>query len=625
VNLSRTLDDLVRPAADRDEGEYALVAPSRTPLTYGDLRQQTAATVAALRNANVGRRDRVAVVLPNGPEMAAASFAVASGAVCAPLNPGYGEVELRFFLTDLQPAALMLPAEDQGPARAVATALGVRCLDATWEDDWPAGRIAIDGDNATAGADVAPPRPDDVALLLHTSGTTARPKLVPLSHANLCSSARNITRSLQLSPRDRCLNLMPLFHIHGFVAALLASLAAGGSVACCPGYRDGFFLAWLDALQPTWYTAAPAMHQAILAELGRGPPGAAAHRLRFARSSSAPLPATVLRELESALQTPVIEAYGMTEAAHQIASNPLPPALRPARSVGLAAGPSVAIMDDEQRLLPAGATGEIVIRGDNVTAGYLSPHEANAGSFASGWFRTGDLGFIDSAGNLYITGRLKEIINRGGEKVSPFEVDQALLEHGAVRQAATFGVRHATLGEDVAAAVVLQDGATATAEEIRAFLFGRLAEFKIPSQLVVVAAIPVGATGKIRRAGLADLLAAQLQATYVAPRDAAELDLALLVREVLGVAKVGALDNFFALGGDSLSGFQLLARIRERMRVDLSILELFREPTVAQLAVACTRARQEAEWVELERILGEVERLSDEEAGRLARRNKDDA
>ena len=336
------------PGGGPGEGEHSLVAPSRAPLTYGELRQQTAATVAALRHANVGRRDRVAVVLPNGPEMAAASFAIASGAVCAPLNPGYGEDELRFFLTDLQPAALVLPVDDRGPARAVAAALSVRCLDVTWEDSWPAGRIAIDGGDAPACADDAPPQPDDVALLLHTSGTTARPKLVPLSHANLCSSARNIARTLELSPRDRCLNLMPLFHIHGFVAALLASFAAGGSVVCCPGYRDGFFLAWLEAMRPTWYTAAPTVHQAIVAELERHPPGAAAHRLRFARSSSAPLPAAVLRALEFALQAPVIEAYGMTEAAHQMAAIRCPRQGAEAGSVG-----------------PRRARGRVAIKGDD--------------------------------------------------------------------------------------------------------------------------------------------------------------------------------------------------------------------------------------------------------------------
>jgi acyl-CoA synthetase (AMP-forming)/AMP-acid ligase II/aryl carrier-like protein len=617
MNPRPTLRDLIHPPDGRDERAVALLAPSRKPFCYEALRRQTTATIAALRHANIGRRDRVAVVLPNGPEMAAASVAIASGAVCAPLNPVYGEDEFRFYLTDLQPAAILLPAEDRGAARAVAMALGVRCLDARWESDWPAGRFEIDGGVAPAYFDDDPPHADDVALVLHTSGTTSRPKLVLLSHGNLCSSAGNIVRTLELSPRDRCLNLMPLFHIHGFVAALLASLAAGGSVACCPGYRDGRFLPWLHALQPSWYTAAPAVHQAILAELARHPAGAAAKRLRFARSSSAPLPPGVLRALESALQAPVIEAYGMTEAAHQIASNPLPPGERRAKSVGLAAGPSVAIMDDEQHLLPAGATGEIVIRGDSVTVGYATPPEANAEAFAAGWFRTGDQGFIDTAGYIHITGRLKEIINRGGEKVSPFEVDEALLEHAAVRVAVTFGVHHATLGEDVAAAVVLKDGATATADEIRAFLFGRLAEFKIPSRLVIVDAIPTGATGKVQRIGLEAKLAGQLQPAFVAPRDAVEVRVAVLFSEVLGVEAVGAFDNFFALGGDSLRGFQVLTRIRAQWNVDVSILDLFKEPTVAQLAAAIARVRKDTKRAALERILGEVELISDEEARRL--------
>ena len=592
-----TLQDLVHPANDRDERAAALLAPSREALSYEALRRQTTAVIAALRHAAVDRRDRVAVVLPNGPEMAAATVAIASGAVCAPLNPGYGEEEFRFYLTDLEPAALLLPAEDRGPARAVATALGIRCLDARWESDWPAGCFEIDGGVVPACPADDPPHPEDGALLLHTSGTTSRPKLVPLSHANLCSSARNIARTLELSPRDRCLNMMPLFHIHGFVAALLASLASGGSVACTPGYRDGRFLPWLEELQPNWYTAVPTVHQAILTELARHPAGTAANRLRFARSSSAPLPPAVMRELEAALHAPVIEAYGMTEAAHQMASNPLPPGERKPASVGLAAGPEMAVMDDAARVLPAGTTGEIVIRGDNVTRGYANDPQANLKAFAAGWFRTGDQGYIDAAGYFYITGRLTEIINRGGEKVSPREVDEALFEHAAVREAATFGVRHATLGEDVVAAVVLKDAATATANEIRASLFGRLADFKIPSQLVVVDEIPKGATGKIQRFGLEARLAERLKPAFVRPRDAIEAHVAAIFCDVLGIDTVSAFDNFFALGGDSLRGFQVLTRLRAQLRVDVSIHELFREPTVAQLATVVTRLRQEGERV----------------------------
>ena len=614
------LPDFLRSDANRDGAAFALLAPERTPLTRAALLKQTAAAVASLRRAGVGRRDTVAVVLPNGPELAAVALAVASGARCAPLNPAFGADEFRFYLSDLRPAALLLAAIDRGDLRAIATASGVRCLDVSWTGDAPAGTFALGGIDAAAAASDDPPQPDDIALLLHTSGTTARAKLVPLTHRNLCASAANVARSLALTPGDRCLNMMPLFHIHGLVASLLASLASGGSVACCPGYRDGQFLPWLDALQPTWYTAAPALHQAVLAELARHPEGAA-NRLRFARSASAPLPVSLLRSLESALRAPVIEAYGMTEAAHQIASNPLPPGERRPNSVGRAAGPSVAVMDAAQRLLPAGSTGEIVIRGENVAAGYASPREANADAFAAGWFRTGDLGCIDDAGYIHLTGRLKDLVNRAGEKISPAELDQALLEHPDVRMAVAFAVSHPTMGEDLAAAVVLKEGATASAAGIRAFLFGRLAEFKIPSQLVVVDAIPVGPAGKVARADLEAHFASHLRPACIAPPDAAEREMAALFGEVLGTSEVGAFDNFFTLGGDSLRGFQLLSRIRAQWRVDVPILDLFKGPTVAQLAATTARLRKDGERAELERILREVEGTSDAEAVHALKRD----
>lgn len=597
----------------------ALMAPSRPPFTFEALTRQTADTAAALRRENIGRADKVAVVVPNGPEMAAAFLAVASAAVCAPLNPGYGEDEFRFYLGDIEAKALMLPVEYNGAARTVANDMGILCLDIHWNSDWPAGRFELtDERSAGHGVDLSA-HPDDLALILHTSGTTSRPKIVPITHRSLCASAFNVGRSLELSAQDRCLNVMPLFHIHGLVAALLASLASGGSVACTPGFRDGQFLPWLNALRPTWITAVPTIHQAILAELARHPAGAAASRLRLVRSSSAALSPAVMRDLEAALQAPVIEAYGMTEAAHQMASNPLPPRKRRPGSVGLAAGPDLAIMDDGGRLLPAGTTGEIVIRGDNVTRGYLDNPHANAEAYTDGWFRTGDQGLIDADGYVYLTGRLKEIINRGGEKVSPREVDEALLEHAAVRQAVAFGVRHQSLGEDLAAAVVLKDGATATADEIRAFLFGRLAEHKIPSRIVVVDEIPKGATGKIQRIGLEAKLAAQLKPAFAPPRDVIEAQVAEVFSEVLGIDNVGAFDNFFALGGDSIRGFQTLTRLRTRLQVELPIFELFRGPTVAQVAQGIAAVRQAAENAVLERILSEVELLSEEEAGRRLR------
>ena len=614
------IPDFLQQAADARPEAIALLAADRPPLSCAALQRQVDATIASLRGAGVGARDRVAVVLPNGPEMACAAVSVMCGAVCAPLNPAYGADELRFYLSDLDAKALLLAAEDQGPARAVAREIGIRCLDLVGSATGPAGEYAIAG-QATVGARSGDslPQSDDVALVLHTSGTTSRPKIVPLSHRNLCTSARNVAATLRLTAADRCLNIMPLFHIHGLVAALLATLASGGSIACTPGYRDGRFLAWLDAFRPTWTTAVPSMYQAILAELAGGASGAASGRLRLARSSSAALSPAVMRDLEAALGAPVIEAYGMTEAAHQMASNPLPPGVRKPGSVGLAAGPEVAVLDDDSRAVAAGLVGEIAIRGANVTRGYENNPEANAQAFTGGWFRTGDQGYLDADGYLILTGRLKEIINRGGEKVSPREVDDALLEHPAVGQAVAFALAHPTLGEDVAAAVVLKPGVAAEAGDIRASLFGRLADFKIPSQVVVVPSIPKGPTGKIQRIGLAQRLADRLRTQHVPPRDADEATLARIFAEVLGAERVGVLDNFFALGGDSLRAFQILGRVRDRLAVDISIVELFKAPTVALLARSLGRLREQARIALLEQALAEVESISDDEAARRLR------
>ena len=342
--------------------------------------------------------------------------------------------------------------------------------------------------------------------MLHTSGTTSRPKIVPLSHANTCASARNISATLSLGPEDRCLNVMPLFHIHGLMAAVLASLSAGASVHCPSGFNALGFFAWLDAVRPTWYTAVPTMHQAILARAGRNREIIGRSRLRLIRSSSASLPPQVMAELEEVFGVPVIESYGMTEAAHQMASNPLPPKPRKPGSVGLAAGPEIAILGESGALQPQGTQGEVAIRGDNVTTGYEANPEANAGAFTDGWFRTGDLGFFDEDGYLTITGRLKEIINRGGEKISPREVDEVLTGHDAVAQAVTFAVPHDKLGEDVAAAVVLREGRSLTEKELRDFAAKRLAAFKVPRTVVFLDEIPKGATGKLQRIGLAEQL-----------------------------------------------------------------------------------------------------------------------
>jgi acyl-CoA synthetase (AMP-forming)/AMP-acid ligase II len=358
--------------------------------------------------------------------------------------------------------------------------------------------------------------------VLHTSGTTSRPKIVPLTHRNLCSSARHIASALSLTPADRCLNVMPLFHIHGLIGATLSSITAGASLVCTRGLLTHRFFEWIDQFQPTWYTAVPTMHQAILASAAASTAIIARRPLRFIRSSSAALAPKLMQEMERVFGAPVIESYGMTEASHQMASNPLPPRARKPGSVGLASGPEVAIMEEKGELLPSGQTGEIVIRGPNITLGYENNPEANATAFANGWFRTGDHGYLDGEGYLFITGRIKEMINRGGEKIAPREIDEVLMNHPGVRQAVAFAVAHPTLGEDIAAAIVAQDGQTPTEMELREFVARHLPAFKVPSRIVSLNEIPTGPTGKIQRNRLAEQLAKQLVVLFEPPTEGLE-------------------------------------------------------------------------------------------------------
>jgi acyl-CoA synthetase (AMP-forming)/AMP-acid ligase II len=506
-----------------DGSAVALSAPEREPLTFAELRGHVMSTVAALNELGIGRNDPVAIVLPNGPEMASAFVAIAAGATTAPLNPAYTADEYEFYLSDLDAKLLVVEAGSDSPVLSAAEKLGVKVAELTWSPADKAGLFQLRGEpvgDPLSGAGLSDSgslggaRPqkggcaelDDVALVLHTSGTTSRPKIVPLSHANICATAGNVRESLALVPEDRCLNVMPLFHIHGLMAAVLGSLGAGASVFCTPGFNAMKFFHWMKEAQPTWYTAVPTMHQMILARAPRNPEIIKAVRLRLIRSSSASLAPQVMQQLEDTFEAPVIESYGMTEAAHQMTSNPLPPRSRKPGTVGVAAGPEVAIMNDKGRLLPSGSIGEVVIRGVNVTDGYKNNPDANATAFTEGWFRTGDQGVIDNEGYLKLTGRLKEIINRGGEKISPREVDEVLMDHPAVVQAVTFAMPHDKLGEDVAVALILGEGESLTESEVREFASGRLAKFKVPRRVIFLDEIPKGPTGKLQRIGLAEKL-----------------------------------------------------------------------------------------------------------------------
>ena len=502
---AKTLHALIQAGAG---GATALSSPGGIALTFDALRMLVDRTVADLNAHGLGRGDRVAIVLPNGPEMAAAFIAIAAGTTSAPLNPAYKADEFEFYMTDLKARLLVVAEDSVSPAVGVAEKLGVAVARLRPTPEQGAGSFTLAfPEQGTAATQGGPAQPEDIALVLHTSGTTSRPKIVPLKQSNVCASARNIRSSLAFTAADRGLNIMPLFHIHGLIAGILAPLSAGAQVTCTPGYSISKFFGWLKEVEPTWFTGVPTMHQDILARAKDNADVVQANKLRFIRSCSSSLPPQVMLAVEEAFKAPVLEAYGMTEAAHQMASNPLPPDARHAGSVGVATGPEIAIVDEDGEPLPAGEIGEIVIRGDNVMSGYENNEKANAEAFTKhGFFRTGDQGTMNAEGYLSLTGRLKEIIIRGGEKISPREVDEVLMDHPSVRQCVTFAVPHDRLGEDVAAVIVLRDGAAEDIEAIRSHAGAHLAKFKVPAKIFFMDEIPKGATGKLQRIGLAQKL-----------------------------------------------------------------------------------------------------------------------
>lgn len=497
--MSKTIFELLNVG---NESAPAIIAPEGPSLTYQTLRMEVERLAGQLRALGIARNDRVAIVLPDGPEMAVVFLAVASCATAAPLNPAYQPHEFEFYLDDLEARALITRLGDGDNAHEAAPA---GTLSIVLEGTPGELSFSSQEENQSSSAiDFA--LPDDVALMLHTSGTTSRPKLVPLTHLNLVRSAMNIAKSLELTANDRCLNVMPLFHIHGIVAAILSSLAAGASVSCTSGFDAFKFFSWMDALKPTWYTAVPTMHQLILQRANGRSEVIKRNPLRFLRSSSAALPVTVMEQLETAFGAPVVEAYGMTEASHQMSCNPLPPGVRKPGSVGRGTGVDVSVIGDDGTILPTGELGEVAILGGSVTGGYDKNPEANSEAFINGWFRTGDQGYLDEGGYLFLTGRLKEIINRGGEKVSPSEVDDVLLRHESVEQVVTFAVPHPKLGEEVAAAVVLNSHELVVESDLSEHVARYLAAFKVPRTIVFVDEIPKGPTGKIQRIGMAERL-----------------------------------------------------------------------------------------------------------------------
>jgi acyl-CoA synthetase (AMP-forming)/AMP-acid ligase II len=488
-----TLADLSNHA---NPSHPAIVLPEDgSTTTYRSLADQVEQLAARFRRGGLQPGHIVAIVLPNGLEYLATFLAVTRARlVAAPLNPAYKADEFRFYLEDAG-ARLVITVPGPHASREAAAGLELPVWTAVRE---AAGSVCFEGPGVPAGAGPVPdaPAPEDTALFLHTSGTTSRPKGVPLTHGNLMASLRNIATHYRLTSDDTTLVVMPLFHVHGLLGATLSTLLSGGTAVVPARFSAGAFWPTAQKHRATWYSAVPTIHQVLLSRADAdGAP--AASWFRFIRSCSSALAPATLAQLEGRFHAPVLEAYGMTEASHQMSSNPLPPAAHKPGTVGHGSGVEVGIMDEAGDLLPAGAQGEVVIRGPNVTHGYHNNPEANAAAFTNGWFRTGDRGVLDSDGYLTLIGRIKELINRGGEKISPLEVDAALLTHPAVAEAASFAAPDAKYGEEVHAAVVLRSDATAA--ELQVHCGGRLADFKVPKVIHIVKELPKGPTGKVQR------------------------------------------------------------------------------------------------------------------------------
>ncbi|MGY8637488.1 amino acid adenylation domain-containing protein [Bradyrhizobium sp. 14AA] len=562
----------------------ALLAPGRPVLTYGALGERTQDLVRTLRGLGIAPVDRIAVALPRGADSALALIAVASSGACIPVNPDLTADELQRYFSELKLTALVTRADMNSASRDVAKALDIAVIDFVPGPQNDLGGCAFVGPTIGPASASGVSRGDDDAFILLTSGTAARPKMVPLTHRNVCLSAANAGRVLSLSSHDRLLNVLPLFHAHGLISGLLTALAAGSSVICTDGFDASSFFGWMRELQPTWYTAVPTIHRALLTAAEADPDRARSSSLRVIRSASSSLAPAILNGLETMFGVPVLETYGMTEAASQIAANPF--GLRKAGSVGRAAGPEIAIMDETGRMLASGAHGEIMLRGPNMSRGYYNDEAATRAAFRNGWFRTGDLGYLDADGYLFIVGRIKDVINRGGQKISPLEVEEVLLSHPAVLEAGVFAVPHEKLGENVAAVVVLRPNSEATSDQLRQFARKRLAAYKIPSLIRSVAALPKGASGKVKRNALAELIATRADGDDEAPlpRNALETQLAAIWANLLELPQIGVDQDVFALGADSLAVTQMRSRLRERFNVDFSFEDIFDCATVAALA-----------------------------------------
>ncbi|MDF2930599.1 MAG: AMP-dependent synthetase, partial [Anaerospora sp.] len=548
--------ELIADYKQKTPNAIAILAPEKQPITYDRLFQHLVKTTSSLRQFEINNTDRVALVMNNGPEMATAFLAIGSVAVCVPMNSKSSLSEFKTFLSAVKAKAIVIAYGLSTEATTAAMELGIEIITVKCKGD-EAGIFDIINASSDCQTVVAYSKPEDIALILFTSGTTGKPKIVPLTHSNIYSCTKNIVSSLRLSSKDCCLNVMPLFHSGGLVMSLLSSLFAGGSIICTNGLVASHFFRWLSELSPTWYSAVPTTHQVILQQWEHMGQPAVAHSLRFIRCGSAALPPLLAQKIENALQVPIIEGYGSSEAVSQIAVNPLPPGQRKLGSAGKPAGCKVEIMDELGNLLPAGVSGEIVIQGESVFSGYENDSTANVQSFYNGWFRTGDQGYIDNDGYLYIKGRFKEIINCGA-----------------------------------AVAIVTKGEKRISEDAVQRYVSQHVIYYKVPHKVVFVDSIPKEATGKVNRIGMAEKLGVAVGVTVniantrmvrTSASDELEHKIIDIWREILKKSHIGINDSFFNIGGDSLTATFLSVQIEAIFGKYVPVSLLYEHDTIEKL------------------------------------------
>ena len=486
-----TIGEKIRHNAEAQPDHPAIVSTEFAPLSYRELQQQIEVIRAALRGGGFGRKSRIAVAMPNGPQAALAIVAVSCSSACAPINPRQTVHEIGRYLATLRPDAVLLIKGSESAARQAAEASGVVVIEAVQRNEGALGFdiVVPKSDTATAAGASSEPDADAPAFIFQTSGTAAEPKLIPFSHRNMLAAAARVQAWFNLTAQDRCLSVSPLFYSHGLKVTVFTPLLSGGTVVFPADAAKFDYTEWFTFLKPTWYSAGPTMHRMILDQTGFRPDAKTGHSLRFVLSGGAPLPPNVREDLQNTVGVPVVEHYGSSEAAQISANLPFPGRSKPG-TCGVPPPGTIAIVGDDGHRLPAGKLGEILVGGPTVISGYLDAPELNRACFLDGWFRSGDIGSIDDDGFLVLHGRKTDVINRGGEKISPLELDEALMRHPAILEAAAFAVPHPRLGEDVVAAVVIRPGMTTTSVELRKYLQEQVAPFKVPRRIVIRDELP---------------------------------------------------------------------------------------------------------------------------------------